>query len=194
MTARNCRLLGARSRAVARLRGAHRGRDQQWPEGTRRFPRCLPRTCRRLSCRRREVPSAAIGRNQTEAPRSRSHRLKWSPTKDTTPVEGERREAISIQHTDVDIGTLSGFDWLVFRGTLRMLAHRTGMNGYLWRVQVLLKDFASHAEALTRQLRGASEELTKRTARPIRYQASGATRARNRSPVKSLGWMVSSED
>ena len=56
-----------------------------------------------------------------------------------------------------------------------MLAHRTGMNAYLWRVRVLLKDFASHAEALTRQLRGASEELAKRTARPIRYQASGAT-------------------
>jgi hypothetical protein len=42
-------------------------------------------------------------------------------------------------------------------------------------VQVLLKDFASHAEALTRQLRDASEELAERTAWPIRYQASGAT-------------------
>jgi hypothetical protein len=84
-------------------------------------------------------------------------------------------EQFLSKHADAVIGALSGFDRLVFRGTLRMLAHRTGMNGYLWRVQVLLKDFASHAEALTRQLRGASEELAKRTARPIRYQASGAT-------------------
>jgi hypothetical protein len=84
-------------------------------------------------------------------------------------------ETFLSKHADAVIGPLSGFDRLVFRGTLRMLAHRTGMNGYLWRVQVLLKDFASHAEALTRQLRDASEELAKRTARPIRYQASGAT-------------------
>ena len=84
-------------------------------------------------------------------------------------------EQFLSKHADAVIGALSGFDRLVFRGTLRMLAHRTGMNAYLWRVQVLLKDFASHAEALTRQLRGASEELAKRTTRPIRYQASGAT-------------------
>jgi hypothetical protein len=84
-------------------------------------------------------------------------------------------EQFLSKHADAVIGTLSGFDRLVFRGTLRMLAHRSGMNGYLWRVQVLLKDFASHAEALTRQLRDASEALAKRTARPIRYLASGAT-------------------
>jgi hypothetical protein len=83
-------------------------------------------------------------------------------------------EQFLSQHADAVIGTLSGFDRLVFRGTLRMLAHRAGMNGYLWRVQVLLKDFASHAEALTRQLRVASEELARRIARPIRYQTSGA--------------------
>jgi hypothetical protein len=83
-------------------------------------------------------------------------------------------EQFLSKHANAVIGTLSGFDRLVFRGTLRMLAHRSGMNGYLWRLQVLLKDFASHAEALTRQLRNASEELAKRTARPIRYQASGA--------------------
>jgi hypothetical protein len=93
-----------------------------------------------------------------------SHRLKWFPTKDTPLVGGERRGA----HADAVIGALCGFDRLVFRGTLRMLAHHTGMNGYLWRVRVLLKDFASHAEALTRHLRGGSEELAKRTARPIR--------------------------
>jgi hypothetical protein len=84
-------------------------------------------------------------------------------------------EQFLSKHADAVIGTLSGFDRLVFRGTLRMLAHRSGMMGYLWAVQVLLKDFASHAEALTRQLRDASEALAKRTARPIRYQASGAT-------------------
>lgn len=79
------------------------------------------------------------------------------------------------KHADVVIGVLSGFDRLVFRGTLRMLAHRAGMMAYLWAVRVLMKDFAVHAEALTRQLREASEELARQTHRPIRYLPSSAS-------------------
>ena len=56
-------------------------------------------------------------------------------------------EQFLSKHADAVIGTLSGFDRLVFRGTLRLLAHRAGMMSYLWAVRVLLKDFASHAEA-----------------------------------------------
>ena len=49
------------------------------------------------------------------------------------------------------------------------------MAAYLWAKQVLLKDFASHADALTRQLREASEEVTRQAGRPIHYLASTAT-------------------
>jgi hypothetical protein len=73
------------------------------------------------------------------------------------------------------IGALSGFDRLVFRGTLRMVAHRGGMMTYLWAVQVLLKNFARHAEALTKELRDASEAAARRTGRPIRYLPSSVT-------------------
>jgi hypothetical protein len=79
------------------------------------------------------------------------------------------------KHAGAVIGRLSGFDRLVFRGTLRTLAHRAGMLGYLWAVRVLLKDFAGHAQALTQQLKEASEELARRTARPIRYLPSSAS-------------------
>lgn len=84
-------------------------------------------------------------------------------------------EAFLNRHADAVIGALSGFDRLVFRGTLRVLAHHLGMQAYLWAVQVLLKDFASHAEAVTRELREASEELARRTGRPIRFLPSSAT-------------------
>lgn len=59
-------------------------------------------------------------------------------------------ETFLSKHANAVIGALCGFDRLVFRGTLRLLARRSGMMSYLWQVQVLLKDFASHAEALTR--------------------------------------------
>ena len=50
-------------------------------------------------------------------------------------------EHFVAKHAEHVIGTLSGFDRLVLRGTLRMLAHRGGLMTYLSHVHVLLKDF-----------------------------------------------------
>ena len=83
-------------------------------------------------------------------------------------------ERFLAKHAEHVMGTLSGFDRLVFRGTLRMLAHRGGMLTYLSKVGVLMKTFAGHAQGLTQQLRSASEALARETARPIRYLASSA--------------------
>lgn len=84
-------------------------------------------------------------------------------------------EPFLTKHARAVMGTLSGFDRLVFRGTLRFLAHCGGMMSYLWAVQVKLNDFANHAEAMTRRLRDASEALARRTGRPVRYLPSSAT-------------------
>ncbi|MBF0141353.1 MAG: hypothetical protein HQL74_13875 [Magnetococcales bacterium] len=50
-------------------------------------------------------------------------------------------EAFLSKHASDVTGTLSGFDRLVFRGTLRGLAYASGMNSYLHAAGVLLKDF-----------------------------------------------------
>jgi hypothetical protein len=84
-------------------------------------------------------------------------------------------EGFISKHAGDVIGVLSGFDRLVFRGTLRMLAHNLGMMRYLWAMQVLLKDFAGHAEAVTKQLRQASEADARNIGRPIRFMPSSAT-------------------
>ena len=84
-------------------------------------------------------------------------------------------EAFLAKHAGDVVSVLSGFDRLVFRGTLRMLAHHLGMMRYLWAVQVLLKDFGAHAEALTQRLRQASEALARQTGRAIRYLPSSGT-------------------
>jgi hypothetical protein len=54
------------------------------------------------------------------------------------------------------IGKLSGWDRLVFRGTLRMLAFAEGMAAYLSRVGTLFKDLGEHAQAMAKQLIEAS--------------------------------------
>ena len=84
-------------------------------------------------------------------------------------------EQFLSKHASAVIGALSGFDRLVFRGTLRQLSYSKGMMSYLWAVQVLLKDFAGHAQALTQRLRDASATLAGRTSRPVRYLPSSAT-------------------
>jgi hypothetical protein len=83
-------------------------------------------------------------------------------------------EGFVSRHADVVIGTLCGFDRLVFRGTLRRLAVVAGMRSYLWAAGVLLKDFAAHAAGLSAQLKASSEALAERTGRPLRYLASSA--------------------
>jgi hypothetical protein len=63
------------------------------------------------------------------------------------------------KHAHAVIGSLSGFDRLVFRGALRFLSHTADMKSYLWTTRGLLKDFTTHAQELTHRLRAASEAL-----------------------------------
>jgi len=76
------------------------------------------------------------------------------------------------KHQDQITGTLSGFDRLVFRGTLRSMAHAEGMQRYLWANQVLLKDFGSHVEQVSRRLKQASLAEAQALGRPVKYLAS----------------------
>jgi hypothetical protein len=79
------------------------------------------------------------------------------------------------KHAEHVIGTLSGFDRLVFRGTMRALCSRSGLMSYLWAVQVRLTEFAAHALKLTEQLKDASLLLARQSLRPVQYLTSAAT-------------------
>jgi len=76
------------------------------------------------------------------------------------------------KHEDKITATLSGFDRLVFRGTLRSMAHDEGMMRYLWANQILLKDFGSHVEQVSRRLKAASLAEAEASGRPVTYLAS----------------------
>lgn len=78
-------------------------------------------------------------------------------------------ERFLAKHAGAVTGTLSGFDRLVFRGTLLQLAYAFGMMGYLRAVRVLLKDFGAHAQALALQLKVASQALADASRRPMIY-------------------------
>jgi hypothetical protein len=76
------------------------------------------------------------------------------------------------KHQDEISGVLSGFDRLVLRGTLRSIAYAQGMNQYLWDNQILMKDFGSHVEQVSRRLKTASLNEAVAAGRPVVYLAS----------------------
>ncbi len=76
------------------------------------------------------------------------------------------------KHQDKIAGTLSGFDRLVFRGTLRSIAYKDGMDRYLWTNQVLLKNFGAHVERVSRRLKEASLAEAQVSGRPANYLTS----------------------
>jgi hypothetical protein len=73
------------------------------------------------------------------------------------------------RHAGSVIGCLSGFDRLLFRGTVRMAACASGLMRYLWSARVLLKDFGEWSAALTARVREGSEAVMRDAGRPLVY-------------------------
>jgi hypothetical protein len=53
------------------------------------------------------------------------------------------------KHENEIAGVLSGFDRLVFRGTLRSISYAKGMMNYLWAQQVRLTEFGRHVQRVS---------------------------------------------
>lgn len=79
------------------------------------------------------------------------------------------------RHAEAILGVVSGFDRLVFRGTLRRIAFSEGLAKFLNWQGIRLKDFKTFAETVTAQVKGACEGEAKRLKRPIVYLASSRT-------------------
>lgn len=79
------------------------------------------------------------------------------------------------KHQDQIVAVLSGFDRLVFRGTLRRIAYADGMRRYLSASQVLLKDFGRHVEEVSERLKAASVAQARGLGRVVRYLPSSRT-------------------
>lgn len=73
-------------------------------------------------------------------------------------------------------GTLSGFDRVRFRGTLRWLANLRGMESFLRKTSMLYKDFTDWAQGRTEQIRKATLKLAINAGRPVKHLQSSHTR------------------
>lgn len=69
-------------------------------------------------------------------------------------------------------GTLSGFDRLVFRGSLRKIAYPFGLQGYLWAKQVPLTQFGAHVNEISGGVKQAALRCVQQAGRPVQYLPS----------------------
>jgi hypothetical protein len=81
-------------------------------------------------------------------------------------------EKILSRFGDRVTGVLSGFDRLRLRGTLRMLFDPKIFEVYLQRCHVLIKDFGSFAEKLTKRVRSTAYESFQRSGLHVEYLRS----------------------
>jgi hypothetical protein len=80
-----------------------------------------------------------------------------------------RKHAASI------IGVLTGFDRVVFRGTLRQLAYSSGIEKYVGVKGVRYTEYNEHVESLTEEVTAASKGFAYAAGRPYKYLESPKT-------------------
>lgn len=80
-----------------------------------------------------------------------------------------------VQHNAGDvIGVLSGFDRVLFRGTLRSICYGDGVDRFLGAQGVRYKDFGSFAESLSDRLKKRAEGIARAAGRPFVYLQSSS--------------------
>ncbi len=66
-------------------------------------------------------------------------------------------------------GVVSGFDRVLFRGSLRNLNHAHGMEVYLYMNDILFKDYESHVKRVSKRLKALSIAPVLQQKLPVEY-------------------------
>lgn len=81
-------------------------------------------------------------------------------------------ERFVTRHQDRIAGILTGFDRMLFRGTLRSISYPKGAEIWLSSRQILLKDFAAFAQDLTARVKAHATQRAVDAQRPVEYLES----------------------
>jgi hypothetical protein len=82
------------------------------------------------------------------------------------------------------IGVLSGFDRLLFRGTLRSISYGDGLDRFLGAMKVKYKDFGSFAGGLSGRIKDHAEKMATEAGRPFVYlHGSGGSKEQMASSI-----------
>jgi hypothetical protein len=84
-------------------------------------------------------------------------------------------ERLLERHRDRILGVLSGFDRVLFRGTLKSISYVSGLEIFLSSQHVLRKNFGVYVEKLSARLKEHAKAVARKHARPYVYLESSAT-------------------
>jgi hypothetical protein len=90
-------------------------------------------------------------------------------------------ERFRERHASRILGVLSGFDRLLFRGTLRSICYVNGLDIFLSSHHVLYKNFGAFVEKLSARLKTHAQALAAQHGRPFEYLASAAESKEDRA-------------
>src|SRR3989442_891476 len=90
-------------------------------------------------------------------------------------------ERFVTRHRDRIAGILSGFDRMIFRGTLRSISYAEGLEAFLATRRVLLKDFSRFAQGVSARVKAHAEAMARAQGRPFEYLPSAATSKEERA-------------
>lgn len=78
------------------------------------------------------------------------------------------------RYNDRIVGTIAGFDRILFRGQILHLCHPDGMGKFLSSQKVLYKDFSPFAQTLTNEIKAHAQRMAEEQQRPYEYLTSAA--------------------
>lgn len=78
-------------------------------------------------------------------------------------------QAFLQRHQADVIGVLSGFDRLLFRGTLRSISYADGLDRFLGAMKLMYKDFSTFAQDCSQRLKDHAQAMAQKAGRPFIY-------------------------
>lgn len=79
------------------------------------------------------------------------------------------------RHKNRLIGSIAGFDRLLFRGILRSISYVEGLNYFMGNQRVPFKGFKAFVEKFSAGVRARAQQIAEREKRPFLYVAAGRT-------------------
>ena len=88
-------------------------------------------------------------------------------------TKGERHATVYLPIRSLIQGVVSGFDRLLFRGSLRQLNHAHGMEVFLFMKGILFKDYDDYVKGVSQRLKKASVAPVLQQNLPVEYLRGG---------------------
>ena len=78
------------------------------------------------------------------------------------------------RHNGRVLGVLSGFDRVLFRGTLPSISHLAGLEGFMANYRILYKEFGAFVQKLSEKVKAHAEAVANKEGRPFHYLPSAS--------------------